>query len=169
MASIQDQLNKILVKKAKLVNGKTVEQNLMEAVDYLYICIQKHIDAMYENYTPIKYQRRPFHSGLRTAMYAEDFLDARIVGNTVQISVKFSNNVWAWNFNHTHKSPVNILMNCGWQRSDASGHINNDENDRSIYYYVGYDFIGKGIADFNRNNKWGVKIEEPIIDISDWY
>ena len=169
MASIQNQLDKILLKKVKLSNGKTVEQNLMEAVDYLYMCIQKHIDAMYEGYTPTYYERRPFHSGLRSALYVEDFLDARIVGNTVQISLKFSSNVWAWNFNHTHKSPVNVLMQMGWRRSDAQEPVSHDINDRSLQYYEGYDFIGKGIDDFNRNNRWDVTILKPIIDESNWY
>ena len=48
MASIKDQIEKIVSKKAKLANGRTIEQTLMEAVDYLYMCIQREIDDMYE-------------------------------------------------------------------------------------------------------------------------
>jgi hypothetical protein len=86
----------------------------MEAVDYLYECIQSEFDAMYESYTPKVYERRPYHESLRSALYAEDFLDARIKGNSIEVSLKFSDNVWAWNFNHTHESNVAVLMNNGW-------------------------------------------------------
>lgn len=161
MASIEKQIERIVAKKAKLSNGKTVEQTLMEAVDYLYMCIQREIDEMYESYTPKVYERRPYHESLRSALYAEDFLDARIKGNRIEISLKFNDNVWAWNFNHTHKSPVNILMNNGW---------GDKQNIKPLFEgYHGWHFIEKGIDKFNRNNKWGVKIEEPIIDNSNWY
>ena len=163
MASILDQVQKIVTKKVKLANGKTIEQNLMEAVDYLYVCIQRHIDIMYDSYSPIQYERRPYHEGLRSALYVEDFLDARIVGNSIQISLKFSSNVWAWNFNKTHKSPVNILMLNGWKWKDYNG-----EEDR-FRRFDGYDYITKGIDDFNKNNKWGLIIDAPIIDNSNWY
>ena len=93
MASIEEQIKKIVAKKAKLANGRTIEQTLMEAVDYLYMCIQREIDDMYESYTPTVYERRPWHEGLRSALYAEDFLDARIKGNSIEVSLKFSNNV----------------------------------------------------------------------------
>lgn len=163
MASIEEQIKRIVAKKAKLANGRTIEQTLMEAVDYLYMCIQRHIDIMYDSYTPSKYERRPYHDGLRSALYVEDFLDARIKGNRIELSLKFSNNVWAWNFNHDHKSPVNILMLKGWKWKGYS-----DKPDR-FHRFEGYNFIDKGIDDFNKNNKWGLTINTPLIDISDWY
>lgn len=163
MASIAEQLKRIVINKAKLANGKTVRQNLVEAVDYLYDCIQDEIDFMYDSYTPSWYQRRPDGMNLRTALYAEDFLRAQIKDNRIELSLKFSNNVWAWNFNKTHKSPVNILMLRGWKWHDYDG-----AEDR-FRRFDGYDFIGKGIQKFNSNNKWGVVIEPPIIDESNWY
>jgi hypothetical protein len=163
MASIKDQIEKIVSKKAKLANGRTIEQTLMEAVDYLYICIQREIDNMYEEYTPKVYERRPWHEGLRSALYAEDFLDARIKGNSIEVSLKFSNNVWAWNFNHTHKSPVNVLMNNGWAWNSRP--LRGIER---FTDYGGYHFIEKGCRHFNETNRWGVTIT-PIIDNSNWY
>lgn len=163
MASIKEQLMRIAAKKGKTSTGKTIEQTLMEAVDYLYMCIQREIDNMYESYTPKVYERRPYHDGLRSALYVEDFLDARIVGNSIQISLKFSSNVWAWNFNKTHKSPVNILMLNGWKWQDYNG-----EEDR-FRRFDGYDYITKGIDNFNKNNKWGLIIDAPIIDNTSWY
>lgn len=163
MASIEEQIKKIVARKAKLANGKTIEQNLMEAVDFLYMCIQNRIDEMYDNYTPTHYQRRPFHDSLRSALYVEDFLNARIADNKIEISLKFNNNVWAWNFSHTHKSNVAVLMNEGWSwRSQPKNPI------WRFTYFEGEHFIQNGIADFNRSNKWGIKVTWNI-DNSNWY
>lgn len=166
MASIKDQIEKIVAKKAKLANGRTIEQTLMEAVDYLYMCIQREIDNMYEEYTPKVYERRPWHEGLRSALYAEDFLDARIKGNSIEVSLKFSNNVWAWNFNGNHESNVALLMNYGWKAPRLEDYIGHEV--WRLTYYEGWHFLEKGIAAFNRGNRWGVKIDT-IIDRSNWY
>ena len=166
MASIEEQIKKIVAKKAKLANGKTIEQTLMEAVDYLYMCIQREIDDMYESYTPKVYERRPWHEGLRSALYAEDFLDARIKGNSIEVSLKFSNNVWAWNFNGDYESNVALLMNYGWKAprlEDRMGH-----EVWRLTHYEGWLFLEKGIAAFNRGNRWGIKIDTRI-DRSNWY
>lgn len=162
MASIEEQVKKIVARKVKLANGKTIQQNLIEAVNYLYECIQHYIELMYEDYEPIKYKRRPRNEGLRSALYVEDFIQARIIGNRIELSLKFNSNVWAWNMNHTHKSPVNMLMDQGW-----TWH-NNAEPVERFTYYEGYHFIEKGIDLFNKNNKWGAKISWDI-DVSDWY
>ena len=164
MASIDEQLKRIVAKRVKLSNGKTIEQTLMEAVDYLYICIQSEIDAMYDAYTPSYYNRRPFGENLRSALYVEDFLDARIKGNRIELSLKFSSNVWAWNFDHSHKSNVAVLMNEGW--GDKS--MESPDHPRGIYYFEGWDFIGKGIKKFNESNRWGVTVSWEI-DSSNWY
>ena len=166
MASIEEQVQKIIAKKAKLANGKTVEQTLMEAVDYLYICIQNEIDAMYESYTPRFYERRPWNKGLRTALKAEDFLDARIKNDRIEVSLKFSANVWTLNFDGTHESPTNILMNYGWKAPRLENYIGHEVY--RLTYFEGWHFIENGIATFNRNNKWGVKIDT-IIDRTNWY
>lgn len=162
MASIEEQLKRIVVKKAKLDNGKTVEQNLKEAVNYLYTCIQYYIESMYQEYKPVRYKRRPWGEGLRTSLYVEDFLQARIKDNSIELSLKFSSNVWAWNVNHTHKSPVNILMDQGWEWHDNTNPI------ERFTYYDGYHYIQKGIDLFNKHNNWGVKITWDI-DMSNWY
>ena len=162
MASIAEKLKRIVIKKAKLANGKTVEQNLKEAVDYLYDCIQDEIDFMYDSYSPSYYKRRPDGANLRTALYAEDFIQARIKDNRIELSLKFSNNVWAWNFNKDHRSPVNVLMLNGWCWHGYTG-----EEDR-FRRFDGYDYIDKGVQKFNANNRWGVTVSWDV-DISDWY
>ena len=166
MASIEEQIKKIVAKKAKLANGKTIEQTLMEAVDYLYMCIQREIDDMYESYTPKVYERRPWHEGLRSALYAEDFIDARIKGNSIEVSLKFSNNVWARNFNGNHESNVALLMNYGWKAPRLENYIGHEV--WRLTHYEGWHFLEKGIAAFNRGNRWGVKIDTRI-DRSNWY
>ena len=61
------------------------------------------------------------------------------------------------------ESPVNILMLNGWKWKDYNG-----EEDR-FRRFDGYDYITKGIDDFNKNNKWGLIIDAPIIDNTNWY
>lgn len=163
MASIKEQIERIVARKAKLANGRTIEQTLMEAVDYLYICIQNEIDAMYESYTPRVYERRPWHKGLHSSLYVEDFLDARIKGNSIEVSLKFSNNVWAWNFNGDHESNVAVLMNNGW-----AWHSRPLRSIPRFTDYEGWHFIEKGCRHFNETNRWGVIIT-PLIDNSNWY
>lgn len=166
MASIKDQIEKIVARKSKLANGKTIEQTLMEAVDYLYECVQTEIDLMYDSYVPKVYERRPYHESLRSALYAEDFLDARIKGNSIEVSLKFSNNVRAMNFNGDHESNTDLLMNYGWKAPRLENYIGHEV--WRLTYYEGWHFLEKGIAAFNRGNKWGVKIES-IVDRSNWY
>lgn len=163
MASIKDQLQNIVINKVKLANNMTVRQNLIQAINYLYECIQYYIDKMYEEYTPTRYKRRPLQNSLRSSLYVEDFLEARIVANTIQLSLKFSSNVWAWNMDDTHQSPVNVLMNEGWAWREQP-----KEPIWRFTYYEGYHFIEKGIALFNQNNKWGVKVMWDI-DLTDWF
>ena len=163
MASIEEQLKRIVIKKAKLANGKTVEQNLKEAVNYLYDCIQDEIDFMYDSYSPSYYKRRPDGANLRTALYAEDFIQARIKDNRIELSLKFSNNVWAWNFDNTHLSNVAVLMNNGWSWHNRPLHSIPRFTD-----YEGWHFIEKGCQKFNQTNRWGVTIT-PLIDNSNWY
>lgn len=166
MASIEEQIKKIVAKKAKLANGKTIEQTLMEAVDYLYGCIQGEIDFMYDSYEPIKYKRRPHGENLKSALYVEDFMNARIKGNRIELSLKFSDKVWAWNFDHTHKSNVAVLMSQGWAWKNQP-----EEPVWRFTYFEGYDFIRKGIQKFNATNHWGMHISEDDIHIDDsnWY
>lgn len=163
MASIKDQINKIVTKKAALANGRTIEQTLMEAVDYLYMCIQREIDLMYENYTPKFYERRPYFKSLRNSLYAEDFLDARFKGDSIEISLKFNKNQWAMNFNDDHISNVAVLMNNGW-----AWHSRPLRRIERFTDYGGWHFIEKGVAQFNRTNRWGIKVT-PFIDNTDWY
>ena len=164
MASIEDQVKRIVINKVKLSNGKTVRQNLIEAVNYLYDCIQDEIDIMYDSYAPIEYKRRPNGENLRTALYVEDFLQAKIKGNRIELSLKFSSNVWAWNFSkrNRHKSNVAVLMHEGWQWE------NHAEQPDRFTWFEGYPFIKKGVDRFNQSNRWGVIVDWDI-DVSDWY
>ena len=162
MASIRQQIEEIVARKAKLASGKTIEQTLMEAVNYLYTCIQYYIESMYQEYTPVRYKRRPFAEGLHSSLYVEDFIDARIKGNSIELSLRFNDNVWALNVSRKHTSPVNVFMNEGWEWHDNTNPI------ERFTYYEGYHFIEKGIALFNRHNKWGVNIVWNV-NTSNWY
>lgn len=163
MASIEEQLKRIAAKKTKLSNGKTTEQVLKEAVDYLYDCIQRRIDIMYR-YVPVAYKRRPQSEGLYSALYAEDIMESRIIGNKIELSLKFNDNVWASNFNGRHMSNVALLMNDGWR-----WHNQPPKEIERFTTFKGEHFIERGIDDFNRTNRWGVKARLEKKDKSKWY
>lgn len=57
MASIEEQLKKIIVSTVKMSDGLTLQQQLKREVDRLYSCIQKYIDQYYDSYKPKVYER----------------------------------------------------------------------------------------------------------------
>lgn len=161
MASLQEQLMRIAAKQVKMKNGRTIQQNLQDAVNYLYDCIQYYIDLHYRTYAPVVYKRR-FDEGMKGSLYVEDFVDARVVGNSIVLSIKADENQWAYNITKEHKSNVFLLMNYGWRANRLRAMIG-----RRIDFFTdfgGLHFIEEGIRDFNQSNQWGVKINTDKIE-----
>lgn len=158
MASIEQQLKKIAVSKVKLKNGLTLKETLKREVDRLYDCIQKYIDEYYDSYEPndeYGYQRTYRFQG---SMYAQNFLDARIIGNRIELSISFHDDLaYHPSIFGGNEGYVPLLINDGWHAPKLANIIG-----REIYrltYYEGYHFIEKGIAEFNRTNTLGIHID----------
>lgn len=147
--SLEAQLAKIL----KTSNGKTIRQNLEEAVRYLYKCLDNHILEYYLSYSPTWYDRT---FDFQNSLYAEDFVHARVKNNRIELSVSFRPSMaYHWNLWDTHKSYVPLLINCGWysrKLEERIGYI------PRFTRYEGYHFVEKAIAQFNRTNHNGVYI-----------
>jgi hypothetical protein len=158
--SIEKQLAKIILKNARTTSGETLQESLSREVQRLYQCIQYYIDEYYSNYEPVVYQRS---YRLQGAMYAQDFIYAEVKGNSIQLSLLFRDDLSAHdNLFGSHKSYVPILMNFGWKAPKLARIIG-----RSVHrltYFEGIHFIEQGIADFNKSNTLGIKINVDITE-----
>lgn len=151
--SLKDQLNAIIASKVKMRNGETLQDQLSREVRRLYDCIQYYIDKYYDNYKPSTYKRTwRFHG----ALYAEDFIDARIIGNTIQLSVLFHDDLVMHDNFIGGKSYIAPMLNWGWKAPKLAAYIGH-----SVYrltYFEGAHFIEDGIRLFNQSNSLGIKI-----------
>ncbi len=169
--SLREQLTKIALNNVKTSNGKTLAEMMVQEARRLYNCIQYHIDKYYKSYEPKIYERT---YNYQRALYAEDIADIRIKGNTLIIGVKFLSEfsmhpnleqVYWYNkyqggtwipINDNHNSFVPILMEKGWRANRLANMIG-----RHVYrltYFEGIRAVEKGIADYNKTNKLGIKI-----------
>lgn len=161
--SLKIQLARIAASKYKLSNGKTISQNLKDAVNYLYDCVDKFIQEYYRSYTP-KVYKRTFE--FRDSLYAENIMHARVNGNRLELSVSFE----PTHANHTnlfndHKSYVPLLINSGWNAPKLEQMMGG-----SVYrltYYEGYHYIEKAIDYFNRTNTYDIYIS-PNDVVAEW-
>jgi len=161
--SIEKQLEKILQTEIKMENGKTLKENLEGAVQYLYQILDNYIREYYLSYKPIEYERT---FDFMDSLYAENFLQARVKGNRIELRVSFMDSMANHpNFNHTHQSYVPILINSGWYAPKLEKRIGHRIN--RFTYYEGYHFIEKAIAQFNRQNPYGVYISSDDV-IATW-
>lgn len=172
MKSIEEQLIKIPAQNIKLDNGKTPVEMLKEAADELCDCIQKRIDDYYDSYTPKIYERKNW---LNHSLKVDDIVDIKYSGNTISLSINFNDYAWHLSLGRVynpvihsnfyipiHYSYVPLLMNYGWHSRKLEEKIG-----RVIPRFTrfeGVHFIEDGIDDFNKKNKWGVKIKLDIPD-----
>lgn len=173
MASIKEQLARIALKKVKLSNGETLEETMAREANRLYDCIQYYIDRYYNDKKndPLVYERTYRYQG---ALYAEDIVNIRVVGDTLRIGVGFHNDLamhrslsslYIYDHNsdgywipmrNQHESNAALLMEMGWYAprlaSIMGGHI------YRLTYFEGIGAVADGIRDFNRSNPLHIKI-----------
>lgn len=153
--SLEKQLAKILASSdLEMSNGRTTAQNLEDAITYLYECIDKYIQEYYLSYTPKVYRRT---YDFRDSLYAENLVQARVVGNRIEMSVSFrDSNSYHQNLFKDHMSYIPALINFGWSAPKLEAMTINRVH--RFTHYSGYHFIEKAIRMFNRRNPYGVYI-----------
>lgn len=152
MSSLKEQLSRIVVSNVKMSNGKTIEQNLKSEAKRLLDCIQKRIDEYYSSYKP-KYYDRTFDF-LNSMFIAEDILNIIVKDNTMAVSIKFDESLaYHTSLFGGNKVYIPLLINDGWC---WDGWENREED--HFHKYNGFHFLEKGIADFNKNNTFKLKI-----------
>ena len=170
--SLKEQLSKIALKKIKMPNGETLAETMAREARRLYDCIQYYIDEYYRSYEPVVYDRTYRYQG---ALYAEGIADIRVVGDTLRIGVAFHNDLAMHpnldsvyredRYGNEHWIPiadrhdtfVPRMMETGWYAPRLASMIG-----RHIYrltYFEGIGAVERGIDDFNRTNKLGIKID----------
>ena len=151
------------ITKVKMANGKTLGQNLQDEAERLRKCIQNRLEEYLDGYNPIVYERT---GGLRDSLQVDDFLNIRVVGNSLEIDLFFDDGAihpsgdgirttvgteWQGNGEEVNTA---FLLNYGYE-------VKKDvwfKNIKNFGYRRGGDFVKKGIEDFNKSNKLGIKV-----------
>lgn len=138
------------IRKLRLPNGRTFEQQMRyEAKRFLKI-LQEEIDEWYRSYSPSVYQRS---YDMRNSLYAEDYVDIDSSGTQLTVKLKYTDEAM-------HKSlwgdgEVNtlLLMNNGYQ-------VNSGWHKDIEYfgYREGGHFLEKAVERFNNDNEFGIEI-----------
>lgn len=157
--SVVSQLKDIDVRKLKFKNGKTYEQIMREEVNRLYKCIQNRLDEYMLSYNPKLYRRT---GALQDSLKVDDILNLKVTGKTMSLDIYFDDSgyhqsgdgIKGWDGNGDTVNTA-YLLNYGYE-------VKKDVWFKDIPYF-GYrpagHFIEDGIADFEKNNPYGIKIK----------
>lgn len=142
---------KVDIRKLRLSNGKTLEQQMKyEAKRFLKI-LQEEIDDWYDSYSPVVYQRTyTMRNSIDVEDYVDiDFSDMQITVNIKQTSAAMHKSLWG-------NGSVNALtlMNEGY-------HVKSGWFKDIPYfgYREGGHFIEKAIKRFEQDNYFNIKIQ----------
>lgn len=167
--NIKNQLKGIDIKKIKMANGETLEQNLKEEANRLRDCIQIRLEEYLNSYEPIEYKRT---GGLGSSLHVDDFLNVRVVRNGLEIDLFFDDGA-------IHKSGDGIRTTRGTEWQGNGEEVNTAfllnygyEVEKDVWfkkienfgYREGAGFVELGINDFNKTNTLGIKITKKFND-----
>lgn len=164
------------IRKLKMSNGKTIEQNLLEQANLLRELIRKHLVDYRRSFFPSEYVRR---GDLENSIVAESTV--QIVGNQLKVFVHFDENA-------NHRSGFGV-----WSVSDGRGKYDDDDTnyesgsnvntalllDRgykvrkpvwfkdidNFGYREGAKFVEKAISEFNKVNSMEIILSNSDIII----
>ena len=169
--SLKEQLAQIALREVRMSTGETLAEAMASEARRLYDCIQYYIDEYYRSYEPQMYNRTYRYQG---ALYAEDIADIRVVGDTLSIGVAFHNalamhpNLEGVYHNHgygddywlpiqdRHDTFVPLMMETGWYAPKLASMLGHHVY--RLTYFEGIGAVERGIKDFNRTNKLGIKV-----------
>ena len=169
--SLKEQLARIALREVRMSTGETLATAMAREARRLYDCIQYYIDRYCESYHPTIYDRT---YGYKRALYAEGLADIKIVGDTLRIGVGFQNDLamhpnlsgvyredWGGEYwipiKERHDTFVPLMMERGWHSPRLASMIGQEVP--RLTYFAGINAVEKGIRDFNKTNKLGIKID----------
>lgn len=133
-------ISKIDLLKVKAPSGRTYAQELVSAANLLAQCIQSRIRQ----------------GSLQNSISTADLADIVVRGNTLSVSLKIQNSIRPSLFKKWNQSDANVfwLLNDGYK-------VKKDvwfRNIPNFGYRVAEHFVEKGVQDFNRKNRLGVRV-----------
>ena len=139
------------IKKIRLKNGRTVEEQMQyEAKRFLSI-LQEEIDEWYRQYTPSVYQRT---GNMRNSVYVDDVVDVDVSGTQLIVRVKYNDGAIHQSLWGQDDADTLMLMNNGYQVS-SGWH-------KDIPYFgfrQGGHFLERAVERFNRESSFGIKVK----------
>jgi len=147
---VKHSLIKIDIRKLRLPNGRTFEQQMKyEAKRFLKI-LQEEIDDWYMSYSPVVYQRT---YAMRDSIYAEDYVDIDTSG--MQLTIRIKQTDVAMHKSLWGDGEVNalLLMNEGYQVKSGW------HKDIPYFgYREGGHFLERAVERFEQENYFNIKI-----------
>lgn len=183
---LMNQIKKLAIKKVKMSNGKTYEQNLIYEARRLKMIIRRHLDMarnvhipdLYTN--PMSYERTyEFPRSLKV----DDVVNMRIVGNTIELDVYFDPDGAVRPSGYGIKSLATTIDENGMPKLvpwKSKGEVNigliyefgykvkKDTWFKNIPYFgyrSGTHFLSNAIDEFNANNPLGIKVYCPALSM----
>lgn len=138
------------VRKLRLPNGRTIEQQMKyEAKRFLKI-LQEEIDEWYRSYSPKMYQRT---YDMKTSIYVEDFVDIDSSGTQLTVRIKQTDEAIHESLWGGGEVNALLLMNNGY-------HVSGGWHKDIPYfgYREGGHFLESAVERFNQDNYFGIEI-----------
>ena len=138
------------IRKLRLPNGRTLEQQMKyEAKRFLKI-LQEEIDEWYSSYSPKMYSRS---YGMRDSIYAEDIVDVDSSGTQLTIKIKYTDAAIHSSLWGDDEIDTLLLMNKGYQVKRGW-----HKNIGNFGYRKGGHFLERAVERFNNDNLFGIKV-----------
>ncbi len=138
------------IRKLRLPNGRTFEQQMKYEADRFLKILQEEIDNWYRSYTPTVYQRT---YAMRNSVYAEDLVDIDSSGTQLTIKINYTDEAMHQSLWGDGEVDTLLLMNNGY-RVKSGWH-------KDIPYFgyrEGGHFLEKAVERFNKDNYFGIEI-----------
>lgn len=149
-------LKNINVKKIKYPNSNlTYEQILKSETQRFKDILQDCIDDYYNSYMPVIYKRGAHGGNLRDSLTVDNVCKISSNGKTLTCSVLVDEDA-------IHESILDGSdANVFWLLNDERA-VKKNVSFKNIYrmgYYEGYHFVEKAVEEFERTNRYGIKVE----------
>lgn len=138
------------IRKLRLHNGRTVEQQMKYEANRFLKILQEEIDDWYNLYSPTVYSRT---YGMQNSIYAEDLVDIDSSGTQLTVKIKYTDEAMHESLWGGGTVDTLLLMNNGYQ-------VKNGWHKDIPYfgYREGGHFLEKAVERFNQENYFGIKV-----------
>lgn len=143
-------LNNFDVRKLRLPNGRTVEQQMKYEGQRFMGILQDELNEWYSEYTPVMYQRTYAMLG---SVFAEDLVEVDYSGTTLEVRVKYSDLAMHKSLWSDDEVNTLFLLNNGYQVSSGW-----HRNVPYFGYREGGHFLDRAVERFNRENELGIVV-----------